>query len=157
MRLVTRKGPGTRDTVLPCEQIDTHLWKHYLPATTVGGVNYPLHHWSPDHTQTPLPGHVQICSLWSPECSQAGGWQSTDMPSCLLETFSSLSSHKLKRKKKLCTKLFRPIPTDSNWDKTPLKWMAASPDFLLMLLHHAICDVFFDPEIGQTIAINKSP
>ena len=44
------KGHGTRDTLPPsrrntgpeipyppCEQIDRHLWKHYLPATTVAG------------------------------------------------------------------------------------------------------------------------
>ena len=38
-----QKGHGTRDThPLPCEQIDKHLWKHYLPATTVAGGNYSL-------------------------------------------------------------------------------------------------------------------
>ena len=31
---------------------------------------------------TPTPEQVQTCSPWSTDCQQAGGWQSTEMPSC---------------------------------------------------------------------------
>ena len=37
MRPDIRKGPDTRDTLPPCEQIDRHLWKYYLPTSTVAG------------------------------------------------------------------------------------------------------------------------
>ena len=31
----------------------------------------------------PTHRHIQICSLCSPDCRQAGGWHSTEMPSCI--------------------------------------------------------------------------
>ena len=31
----------------------------------------------------PTHRHVQTCSLCSPDCRQAGGWHSTEMPSCI--------------------------------------------------------------------------
>ena len=37
----SRRGPGTRDTY-PFLWTDTHLWKHYLPATIIAGGNYQL-------------------------------------------------------------------------------------------------------------------
>ena len=32
---------------------------------------------------TETPRHIQTCSLWSIDCRKAGGWHSTEMPSCV--------------------------------------------------------------------------
>ena len=33
---------------------------------------------------TGTPRHIQTCSLWSIDCREAGGWHSTEMPSCVV-------------------------------------------------------------------------
>ena len=44
--------------------------------------------WTSPH-KPPLPRHVQTCSVCTPDCRQAGGWHSTEIPSCLKRIFKT--------------------------------------------------------------------